>query len=78
MRYVYKLIALPGAADSGKVSIDALWSRYFGLGEEERKNASTGRAHLGSKDELRTVLEHMEASDYCMVDGDDVILMKGD
>ena len=73
-KFVYKLIGEANASGSGKVAVAAIWQKYFALDDAQQRNASTGKAHLNSKDELVKVLEHMETDDLCMLDGDDVIL----
>ena len=73
-KFVYKLIGEANASGSGKVAVAAIWQKYFALEDAQQRNASTGKAHLNSKDELVKVLEHMETDDLCMLDGDDVIL----
>ena len=74
-KFVFKLIGeVSNAAGVGKVAVNAIWQKYFALGDDQQRNTATGTAYLNSKEELVRVLEQMEADDLAMLDGDDVIL----
>ena len=74
-KFVFKMISeIAKSSNSSKVSIDSLWRKYFDMPDVEQKNASTGKDFLTSKEDLKRVLEQMEADDLTMLDGNDVIL----
>ena len=74
-KFLFKLISdISNAERTSKVSINAIWQKYFGMTEDQQKNNATGKSFLNSKEELRQALEQMEADDLTMMDGNDVIL----
>ena len=74
-KFVYKLISdLSNSSGSGKVSVASIWQKYFTMADAQQTNAATRRAYLNSKEELRRALDHMEADELIVIDGDAVVL----
>jgi hypothetical protein len=74
-KYVFKMVSELGNSErTDKVSINSIWKKYFSLSSEQQRNGETGEAFLNSKEDLKKALEHMEADDLIMQNGDDVIL----
>ena len=74
-KFVYKLTSdISNQERTSKVSIDAIWRKYFAMDDASQKNNATGKDFLQSKDELKRCIEQLEADDLTMLDGNDVIL----
>lgn len=75
-RFLFKMINTlkDENGNSDKVSLNELWAKFFRMNEEQQRNETTGEAHMNSKDEMKNILQQMEADDLCLLDGDDIIL----
>jgi hypothetical protein len=74
-KFAFKLISeVSNSSGNQKVPIKDIWQKYFGLPDDQQKNAATNSAYLQSKDELIATLQQMESDDLLMIDGDHIIL----
>jgi hypothetical protein len=74
-KFVFKLISdISNAKRTSRVSINEIWQKFFTMSNEQQKNSETNSVFLNSKEDLKNVLEQMEADDLTMMDGNDVVL----
>lgn len=75
-KFVYRIISdMSKQERTSRVSINSVWQKFFNLPDEQQKNPMTNRSYLNSKEELKRVMEQLEADDLTMLDGEDVILI---
>lgn len=57
-KFIFKMVSdISNSEHASKVSITAIWQKYFALADEQQKNAATGTNFLNSKEQLKQALE---------------------